>query len=191
MDDQDPQSLAEATLDYQAQFDFDFIKVTPASSFCVKDWGVDDAWKGDPEGTRQYTRYVIQEPEDWKRLRTSASRSRAPGQHVKCLAILRDRVGDDVPFIQTIFSPLSQAKHLAGEERLMEHLHREPASVLKGLETITRSTTAYVDTARAYGISGVFYAAQQATYRLMDREAYARFGEPFDRRILEAAGGCG
>ena len=189
VDDQDPQSLAEATLDYQARFDFDFIKVTPASSFCVKDWGVDDAWKGDPEGTREYTRYVIQKPEDWKRLRALGPGRGHLGRHLKCLAILQARVGDDVPFIQTIFSPLSQAKHLAGEERLMEHLHREPASVLKGLETITRSTTAYIDAARACGISGVFYAAQQATYRLMDREAYARFGEPFDRRILEAAGG--
>ena len=189
VDDQDPVALAEATLDYQAQFDFDFIKVTPASSFCVKDWGVDDAWMGDPEGTREYTRYVIREPEDWKRLRPLASTRGHLGKHLKCLAILQARAGEDVPYIQTVFSPLSQAKHLAGEARLMEHLRREPAVVLEALETITRTTTAYVESARALGISGVFYAAQQATYRLMDREAYARFGEPFDRRVLEAAGG--
>lgn len=189
VDDQDPQALADATLDYQAQFDFDFIKVTPASSLCVRDWGIEDTWKGDPEGTRGNTRYVVREPEDWKRLRPLTPKRGHLGQHLKCLAVLQARAGNDVPYIQTIFSPLSQAKHLAGEDRLMEHLRREPAAVLGALETITRTTLAYIDAACALGISGVFYAAQQATYRLMDREAYGRFGEAYDRRVLEAAGG--
>lgn len=189
VDDQDPLALAEATLDFQAQYDFDFIKVTPASSFCVRDWGVEDAWRGDPEGTREYTRYVIVEPRDWSRLKPLPPHRGFLGAHLKCLARLKDRCGEDVPFIQTVFSPLSQAKHLAGEARLLEHLRRDPQRVLQALEVITQTTVAYVDAARACGISGVFYAAQQASYRLMDREAYARFGEPFDRRVLEAAGG--
>ena len=189
VDDQDPIALAEATLDFQAQYDFDFIKVTPASSYCVRDWGVEDAWKGDPEGTREYTRYVVRDPEEWARLRALPVHRGFLGASLKCLARLKERCGDDVPFIQTIFSPLSQAKHLAGEQRLLEHLRREPRLVLQGLKTIAETTAAYIQAARDKGISGVFFAAQQASYRLMDRGAYARFGEPFDRRVLEAAGG--
>lgn len=189
VDDQDPLTLADAALDFQAQFDFDFIKVTPASSFSVKDWGVEDAWKGDPEGTREYTRTVIDQPRDWLRLKPLSPVRGRLGAHLKCLARLRDRCGEDVPYIQTVFSPLSQAKHLAGEERLFEHLRRDPQRVLRALEVITQTTVAYVEAARKYGISGVFYAAQLATYRLMDRPAYSQFGEPFDRRVLEAAGG--
>ncbi|MGD8473174.1 MAG: uroporphyrinogen decarboxylase, partial [Anaerolineae bacterium] len=34
-DDQDPASLAASTVAFQNQYDFDFIKVTPASSYCV------------------------------------------------------------------------------------------------------------------------------------------------------------
>lgn len=64
-----------------------------------------------------------------------------------------------------------------------------PDDLLAGLEVITRTTIAFVEAARKMGIAGVFYAAQQATFRLMDLDAYRRFGEPFDRRILEAAGG--
>ena len=189
VDDQDPLRLADATLDFQAQYDFDFIKVTPASSFCVRDWGVEDAWKGDPEGTREYTRYVIDEPRDWLRLKPLSPLRGWLGAHLKCLARIRDRCGEEVPFIQTVFSPLSQAKHLAGEGRLLEHLRRDPQPVLHALDVITQTTAAYVEAARERGISGVFYAAQQATYRLMDRDGYSRFGEPFDRRVLEAAGG--
>jgi uroporphyrinogen decarboxylase len=189
VDDQDPLTLADATLDFQSQYDFDFIKVTPASSFCVRDWGVEDAWRGDPEGTREYTRYVIDQPRDWLRLKPLSPHRGRLGAHLKCLARLQERCGDDVPFIQTVFSPLSQAKHLAGEKRLLEHLRRDAPSVLRALDVITQSTVAYVEAASGLGISGVFYAAQQASYRLMDREAYARFGEPFDRRVFEAAGG--
>lgn len=189
VDDQDPLALAEAHLEFQALHDFDFMKITPASSFSVKDWGVEDAWKGDPEGTRDYTRYVVKEPRDWARLRPRRADRGYLASQVKCLGILRDRVGLDVPYLQTVFSPLTQAKHLAGEGRLMEHLRRDPAAVEAGLETITRTTLAFLDAARACGIAGVFYAAQQATYRLMDRTGYARFGEPYDRRLLEAASG--
>jgi len=189
VDDQDPVALAEAHLEFQALNDLDFMKVTPASSFSVKDWGVEDAWRGDPEGTREYTRYVVKEAKDWARLRPRpADRGHLAGQ-VKCLRILEQRAGQDVPYLQTIFSPLTQAKHLAGEARLMEHLRRDPAAVEAGLETITRSTLAFLEAARACGIAGVFYAAQQATYRLMDRAGYARFGEPYDRKLLEAASG--
>jgi uroporphyrinogen decarboxylase len=74
VDDQAPDSLAAATAAFQRQYDFDLIKVTPASSFCVKDWGVQDQWQGNPEGTRAYTHYPVQNPEDWSRLVASSKR---------------------------------------------------------------------------------------------------------------------
>jgi hypothetical protein len=55
MEDQDPHALAEATLRFQLEFDFDLVKVTPSSSFSVRDWGVEDLWEGDPEITTQKT----------------------------------------------------------------------------------------------------------------------------------------
>lgn len=59
MDDQDPLRLAQATIQFQKQFDFDAVKVTPTSSFCVKDWGVKDIWRGSSEGTRDYIKHPI------------------------------------------------------------------------------------------------------------------------------------
>ena len=38
-DDQNPESLAQATLAFQERFDFDFIKVSPSNAFCATDWG--------------------------------------------------------------------------------------------------------------------------------------------------------
>lgn len=189
VDDQQPETLAEATIAFQQDFDFDFVKVSPASSFCSRDWGAEDEWRGDPEGTREYTRRPIQEPEDWLQLRPLPSDSHNLSNQLECLSILQRRFGDEVPFIQTIFSPLSQAKNLAGGERLLEHLRRDPRSVEVGLETIARTTAGFIEEARKRGISGVFFAVQHASFSLMDREAFRRFGETYDMQVLEAARG--
>ncbi len=189
VDDQDPVLLAEATLAYQHEFDFDFVKVTPASSFCVGDWGVRDVWKGDPEGTREYSKRVVVDAKDWRALEKLDPTKGRLGDQLHCLQLIGEGLDPNTPFVQTVFSPLSQAKNLAGEGKLMEHLRVAPEDVLAGLETIAQSTIGFVEAARKQGIAGIFYAAQQATFRLMELEAYRRFGEPFDRRILEAAGG--
>ncbi|MBM3144322.1 MAG: uroporphyrinogen decarboxylase, partial [Chloroflexi bacterium] len=49
VDDQTPEGLAAATLNYQRLYDFDFVKITPASSFCLVDWGSRDEWRGAAE----------------------------------------------------------------------------------------------------------------------------------------------
>src|SRR4030066_388016 len=69
VDDQNALSLAKSSIAYQNQFDFDLVKVSPSSSFCLVDWGAHDAWKGNPEGTRDYLEPVIKNPEDWERLK--------------------------------------------------------------------------------------------------------------------------
>ena len=60
VDDQIPAGLAAAAINFQRNFDFDLVKYTPASSFCIKDWGSQDQWRGNTEGTRDYTYNVIQ-----------------------------------------------------------------------------------------------------------------------------------
>jgi uroporphyrinogen decarboxylase len=187
VDDQAPDGLAESTVLYQERYDFDLVKVTPASSFCLLDWGVEDEWKGDPEGTREYTRRVINETVDWQGLEVLDPEQGALGKQLSTLELLRDGLGENQPIIQTIFSPLAQAKNLAGQERLLEHLHRDPEAVLAGLETITQSTIHFIEAMKDRGVDGIFYAIQHASYRIFDSEGYRQFGEVYDLQILESA----
>ncbi len=187
VDDQDPQALADSAIAYQRAYDLDLIKVTPASSYSVADWGIQDEWRGDPEGTRDYTVRVIDEPRDWRALPPLPHDIGKSADHLRCLSAVCRGVGGAVPVLATIFSPLAQAKHLAGDGRLFDHLHRSPADLEAGLETITRRTIAFIEAAQRAGISGIFYAIQHASYILFDEAGYSRFGEPFDQRILEAA----
>jgi uroporphyrinogen decarboxylase len=186
VDDQDPQTLAESIAAFQREFDFDLVKVTPASSFCLKDWGAQDEWRGSTEGTRQYTKRVVTEPEDWRRLPALDPEKGHLGRHLECLRRIKALLGDSVPILQTIFSPLAQAKNLAGEERMLVHLRKDEEAVRAGLETIFLSTREYMERLRGCGVDGIFYAVQFASYGAMDRETYGRVAEGHDRALLEA-----
>jgi uroporphyrinogen decarboxylase len=74
-------------------YDFDLVKVTPASSFCLKDWGVEDAWEGSTEGTRRYTRRVVQKPGDWESLPVLEPSAPHLAAQLACLRQIRARLG--------------------------------------------------------------------------------------------------
>jgi uroporphyrinogen decarboxylase len=187
VDDQDPRSLAEATLQFQHTYEFDLVKITPASSFCVKDWGVEDEWLGHTEGTRQYTKHVIQDPHDWEMLPTLDPTALHLAGQLDCLRFIRAQLGADTPMLQTIFSPLAQAKNLAGHDTLLAHLRLYPEAVLKGLATIAETTQRFVGACIETGIDGVFYAVQHAQASLLTLEEYRNFGLPYDQIALEPA----
>src|SRR5215217_819718 len=189
VDDQSPEALADAHLHYQHNYDFDLLKVTPASSFCLKDWGVDDEWVGDTEGTRRYTTRVISDPRDWEALPVLQPSAPHLAQQLECLRLIRAGLDPDTPLLQTIFSPLAQAKNLAGNDLLLEHLHHHPSAVMKGLKTIAETTRLFIEAAIDTDIDGIFYAVQHAQRQLLSYEEYKIFGLIFDRETIEPAEG--
>ena len=189
VDDQAPDTLAAAHLAFQAAYDFDLVKVTPASSFSVKDWGVEDVWEGDAEGTRRYSKYVIEKPGDWERLAVLDVASPHLAAQIACLRQICQQVSPDTPVLQTIFSPLAQAKHLAGDKRLLAHLRRFPQAVETGLRTITKSTKRFIRSVVDVGADGIFYAVQHARPALLSRDEFLGFSRAPDFELLESARG--
>jgi uroporphyrinogen decarboxylase len=185
-DDQRAADLAEAVVAFQRRWDFDFVKVTPASSYCISDYGVQDRWVGSLEGTREYIKRAVQRSLDWTDLRVLDPGRGALARQLEVLRFLKDAFGDDTPYIQTIFSPLAQAKNIAGPELLIEHMRTAPDRLKTGLNTITESTLRFIDAMRRSGVSGIFYAVQHASHVVMSESEYREFGRPYDLQILEA-----
>ncbi|GIV66547.1 MAG: uroporphyrinogen decarboxylase [Bellilinea sp.] len=187
IDDQSPENLAAAVANFQHTFDFDFIKVTPASSYCVKDWGAKDIWRGNPEGTRDYVEPVIKNIHDWEKLEVLNPRKGHLGQMLKCLNLIVKEFSKTTPVIQTIFSPLSQAKNLVGKENLLYHMRAYPEALKAGLETITLSTLNFIEELKKTGIDGIFYAVQHAQFSILSPSEFQTFGRNYDLQILETA----
>ncbi len=188
-DDQDAAALAAAHLQWQAAYDWDVVKVGPASSYSVADWGVEDRWEGHIEGTRHTTRYPITSPADWAALQPLDPGRGMLAVQIEALRHVGEGLRGETPFIATIFSPLSMAKHLAGNETMLSHMRHSPDAFHAGLATLTESIVRFVDAARAVGISGIYYAVQHAAYPLLSRDEFDTFGRPYDLRILESAAG--
>ena len=186
-EDQNPETLATATIKFQQTYDFDIVKVTPASSFAVKDWGVEDEWQNNPEGSRAYTKRIIQKPQDWETLKPLDPSAPHLAAQLQCLKLVREGIGADTPVIQTIFNPMSQAKNLAGNELLLEHLKKHPNAVMKGLESIAKTTVKFIEAARDLGIDGIFYAVQHAQASMLELDEYKSIVLPYDQQTLKPA----
>jgi uroporphyrinogen decarboxylase len=187
VDDQDPTTLAAAVLEWQAQYDWDIVKVTPTSAYFTYGWGAEDVWRGNPEGTRDATRKVITTPADWLRLRPLAPDSEYLAASLSALDEVAVGLQGSAPFLQTIFSPLSLARKLVGPDLLATHVRQHPAEVKAALAVITESVVRYVEAAAQTGIAGIFYAMQFATTRVFAQSEYEEFGAPYDRQVLQAA----
>ena len=186
-EDQNPETLAAATIKFQQTYDFDIVKVTPSSSFMVKDWGVDDEWQNNPEGSREYTKRAIQKPQDWETLKLLDPTAPHLAAQLQCLKLVHEGIGAETPVIQTVFNPMSQAKNLAGNDLLLEHIKKHPEAVMKGLETITKSTVKFIEAVHEIGADGIFYAIQHAQGRILELDEYKNIALPYDQQVLKPA----
>ncbi|MCA9992396.1 MAG: uroporphyrinogen decarboxylase [Ardenticatenaceae bacterium] len=186
-DDQDAAALAAAHILWQQTYDWDFLKVSPSSSYCLDDWGAGTRWAGHPEGTREYTGRVVQTPAGWPQLPLLDPTKGMLATQIEALRLITQALGDSVPVIATIFSPLSQAKNLAGGDQMLRHMRQAPDAFAQGLQTITESTLRYLEAAKKAGISGIYYAVQHTRLQLLSQAEFQRFGQPYDETILSAA----
>jgi len=146
---------------------------------------VEDKWMGHTEGTRQYTKRIIHGPKDWEQLPVLDPTAPHLAGQLDCLRFIRSELSPDTPLLQTVFSPLAQAKNLAGGETLIAHLRLHPEAVMKGLATIAETTRRFVEACLETGIDGVFYAIQHAQASLLTLDEYKLFGVPNDLIVLE------
>tara|TARA_B100001964_G_scaffold183125_1_gene202686 strand:+ start:3088 stop:4071 length:984 start_codon:yes stop_codon:yes gene_type:complete len=186
VDDQSSDTFAAATLAFQRNFDFDFVKVTPASSYCLTDWGATTYWKGNSHGTRDYGKALVQKLDEWNKLKVLDPHAGQMGEIVRGLELIGRGLEEGTPFIQTVFSPMTQARNLVGPDELLLHIRLHPDVIKDAFQIITDQTIRFIEAARETGISGIFYALQWASHLDLSESEYREFARPYDLQILQA-----
>src|SRR5262249_28212152 len=123
-------------------------------------------------------RHAVNAPEDWKKIRPVSMESTGWASHLETIIrCVVDRRAD-ASTIPTVFSPLSLARKLSGD-RLSYDLNENTRLVEDAL---------LASTAAGFreGGEGIFYSVQAASHAFHTEAEYQRFGEPYDRRILES-----
>lgn len=183
--DMTAEGLADATVAFQRRFDWDLVKFMPPGVYSIVDYGVETDWVPNDHGVRTVRALHVTDPEQWRDLPRLDARSGFLGQQNRAMAQVIDRLGSDVPVLQTIFSPMTTARKLAGNA-VFSHLRADPVGFGEAFERIIETTTDLVRDAVEVG-GGVFYATQCSTGdKLSEAELQAWEIDPA-RRILAAA----
>lgn len=185
-DDQRAADLARATVEFQRAYDWDFIRLTPSNAFSVTDYGVQDVWEGSLDGKRTITKTIIERSLDWTTLRALDPVRGALGKQTDALSLVCDALAEEAPILQTLYSPLSQARDLAGNDELVRHLRTQPDRLHTGLNMLLENTLRYIDSLRRLPIAGICYVIDCASFTFLSEDEYRTFGLYYDRRVLES-----
>jgi uroporphyrinogen decarboxylase len=180
--------LAEAMLGFQHTYDWDFMKVNPRACYHAEPWGCRFQFSGHPHIEPKLVETAVKTPDDWRKITPLTPTIGAFGEQLEALRLIKEGLRGEVPFIETIFTPLSVAGRLVGSDDVMrDHLRQYPDRVHGALEAITMTFERFAKVCLDAGVDGVFYATTGwATYdRLTDAE-YEEFGRPYDVRVLHA-----
>jgi uroporphyrinogen decarboxylase len=178
--------LAEAMLAFQRRWDLDFIKVMSSGVYCVEDWGCRVEYAGSPDGAKQCTQHAVESTADWARIKPLDPGAGALGRELEAVRLIARGRPDDAPVLHTIFSPLTIAQKLAGNQLAVD-LRTRPEAVLAALEAITETVSRYTGAAFEAGADGLFFATRSATREHTSEEQFRRFEAPYMRRVLAAA----
>ena len=135
---------------------------------------------------------VIRSAADWFELGELDVNQGALERELEMIQAVKQRVGDEAPILMTIFSPLTLAWKLLGNEAspalIQYYLEEEPEALHAALATITRVTRNFVSASLQAGVDGFFFASQLANFELLSREEqYREFGRRYDLEILQHA----
>lgn len=192
--DQAPGQLAEITVKLQQKFDTDLVKLMPSGLYPVQDWGTGILFSRDDATKPRIVKPVITSAEEWPELPELDVWKGALRKQLEMISQVNDKLGD-VPFIMTVFSPLTIAYKLRGGqfstkeglsgELMIQDLRQSPDNLHQSLNTISNVVSNFMSACLEVGASGFFYATQMANYNDLTEEEYEEFGVKYDKPILE------
>jgi uroporphyrinogen decarboxylase len=183
--------LVESMLGFQKKFDWDFIKINSRASYHVEDWGVRFRYSDDPLVKPTPESFPVGNKLDWKKIVLLDWKSGALGEILSAGKDILAQSGSDLICLPTVFSPLSIAADLVGEDKRFINMVQESPDDLHGaLESITATFSGYVREFIRVGMAGVYFATTEwASRDRITEDQYLEFGRPYDLKILQAAGG--
>lgn len=187
------QDLAEAMLEFQRTYEWDFVKVNPRASYHVEDWGVKTRRPGHgPMDKPKVVESPVKRPADWSRIRPLDATAGVFGEMLDAEERIAALIQGDTDWVMTVFHPLSIAADLVNQdEEFVRHLREHGEAVHDALRAITETFTSFVRATMARGASGIFFATTDwGNNTRIHQDVMAEFGRPYDLQVLGAAAGA-
>ncbi len=186
--DLDPNALATKTVDFYRAYDIDFVKTMPNGMYAVEDFGCrcdfSQICKG---GVATIEETPVNCDDDWSAIEPLTTSAKALKREITSFEMIRDAIGDEVPILFTVFSPLTIASKIS-KGKVVETIRQGKRDLLEfALEAISETVSRLCEEVVDRGAAGVFFATQMATNSVLTVEEYERYGKKYDLKALEGA----
>jgi uroporphyrinogen decarboxylase len=184
--------LAEATLEAWQRYRWDWVKLNPRKHYHVEPWGVRYGYPGVPDAKPRLEAWPVRTPQDWRRITPQPPDGGALGEQLEAVRALRRALPEDVPLIETVFTPLAVLGEMVETPpELRAHLDSHPDLVRGALEAVTATFVPFVREVIRAGADGIYFATVDwASADLLTPAAHREWSRPFDLRVLAAAAGA-
>jgi uroporphyrinogen decarboxylase len=180
-----PDALASITIDRARRFGWDFVKFQPRASSFAEAFG--SAYR--PAGHRLkgpvLVSAAVPDLESWRSV--ALSNPKALADQVESIGIVARELGEGVPVIQTVFSPITVGGYLVGKSpaRVRRDLRQHPELVRPALDRIAEALVDFSRRSVEAGAAGIFYAISgYASRDAMSESAYREVLLPYDVSVL-------
>ena len=138
----------------------------------------------------KFKKPIIKRSLDWTEIRPLSPDRGQLAQQIECLSILDAAfAADEVPIMQTIYSPMAQAAQIAGCRQLLKDMRLRPDRLRTGLNALTESTLRFLEAIRAIpAISGRLHChlpSQPRAYVRSRVQGYGHAIQSSDRGLYQ------
>lgn len=193
--------LAEATIAFAKQYDWDWIKINPRATYLAEAFGNTYDFNDYRWVFPRQSNQVILSPSDVRKVEEVEVAKSAPLQEqIEAVKLIRDGL-PETPILQTMFSPLTILMFLTGNSSYVDQtmygseapvnfkelLKNERAGVHQALHAIALTMANYVKELESAGVNGLFYAVTGTAHpELFDEATFNEFSRPYDLIVLHA-----
>jgi uroporphyrinogen decarboxylase len=182
-----PEQLARVTIDRARRLRWDFVKFQPRATFFSEAFGNRYRPSGHRLRAPVLETAAVPDLDSWKQLRLVDRK--AMDEQARALGLVVQELGEEVPVLQTVFSPITVGSYLVGRDkrRVVRELRRHPEVVLPALEKVLDALLDFSRKSVEAGAAGVFYAISGfATPDAMPVQVYDELVFPLDQRFCSA-----
>lgn len=199
--EQTASDLAEATLSFVNQYDWDWVKINPRATYLAEVFGNRYDFSDYQWVFPRQVEAVVKAPGDLSQIKEVAWEDSAPLLE-QLEVVQRIRLDlPNTPLLQTVFSPLTVLLFLTGNQAYVDQkmygsnnpidlqlLFRHYRSdVHRALHAIALTLKDYVKALDVVGADGLFYATTGTAHpKLFSLEQFNEFSRPYDEIVLSA-----
>lgn len=133
-------------------------------------------------------------PEDWNQIPTYSLEDGFIKEQLELTKGVLEAGGDDVYTLATIHGICASTIHPIEarygyqevRQMLVDHLRENPEPVLSAMDRIADIMCELVAESAKLGVDGIYYASLGGEHHFFTDEEFAKWIEPFDKRILQA-----